>query len=222
MAIQNFDQLNNKAIKWYDKMEIPQAEKKRRSDLAMEFCEIIVMLFALVEGNHKPKNCKEFAEERLRIIANKYVGKNNLAYVNDWSRKEADRIVDVTFKHMDDEQPEDDENSAFEFPELGIRISKDEYWTSQERGLLVGIECATITANFDDLSRALDSGKTRKTWVTEADDKVRKTHEEVHGQELPINEYFLVGNSYMLFPGDMSRDAEEKEICGCRCHCEFF
>lgn len=232
MALQNFDQLNSMSTKWFSKMNVSDAEKKKRVDLSLDYCEIIIMLFMLIEGNHPRESCVDFLEERLRIIAENYIGKDDLAYVNDWSRKEAEKVVDDTLKHINDE-PEykliktDDggtksQEKTFDFEEFDIKIPQSEYWTSDERGLLIGIECASITANFEDLDKAMESGKTRKTWITEADDKVRKTHEAVHGTELAINDYFLVGNSYLLFPGDMSRDAEDKEIINCRCYCEYF
>ena len=222
MALQNFDQLNSMSTKWFSKMEVSEAEKKKRIDLSLDYCEIIIMLFMLIEGNHPRESCVDFAEERLRIIAENYISKDNLAYINDWSHKEAERIVDVTQKHLQEEPESEETPKMFDMPELDIHIPETEYWTSEERGLLIGIECASITANFEDLDKAMDSGKTRKTWITEADDRVRKTHEEVHGTEIPINDYFLVGNSYMLFPGDMSMNAEDKEICSCRCRCEYF
>lgn len=229
MAIQRFDEVNKlykvKAFNWYNKMAIPEDEIKRRVDLALDYCEIMIMLFMLIEENNSPRKCTEFIEERIKVVAERYVGKDNVAYINDFSKKEAKKIVDLTYKHIEEEiedEEEEQDNKFVEIPEFGIRVPEQEYWTSDERGLLVGVECATITANFDDLSRAMDAGKTRKTWVTEADDRVRPTHQEVNGQELPINEYFLVGNSYMLFPGDISRDAEDKEICNCRCYCAYF
>lgn len=221
MALQKFDQLNSMSTKWFSKMNVSEAEKKKRVDLSLDYCEIIIMLFLMINEDKPRDACISFAEERIKIIAEKYIGKENVAYINDWSKKEAEKVVDVTFSHKDDYNPTAPPH-FYEMPELGIRLPDNEYWTSDERGLLIGVECAAITANFDDLSRAIDRGNTRKTWITEADDKVRKTHEEVHGTELPINDYFVVGNSYMLFPGDMSRDAEEKEISNCRCFCTYF
>lgn len=232
MALQNFDKLNNMSTIWFDKMEISDTEKKRRVDLSLDYCEIIIMLFMLIEGNHPKESCVDFVEERLKIIAENYIGKDDLALVNDWSRKEAEKVVDITLRHKDDE-PEyklvrTDEGGTervpktFDMPELEIEIPMDEYWTSEERGLLIGIECASNTANFEELDKAMDSGKTRKVWLTEADDRVRKTHEEVHGHDIPITDYFLVGNSYLLFPGDLSRDPEDSEVVNCRCHLEYY
>lgn len=211
--MQNFDQLNNMSTKWFSKMEIPTEAKKKRVELSLDYCEIIIMLFMMILEEQEKAACIAFAEERLRIIAERYVGKDDVAYINDWSKQEADKIVDRTIRNIEEPHPE----RFFEMPELGIRLPESEYWTSDERALLVGIECATNTSNFADLDSAMDNGKTRKVWMTEGDDRVRKTHEEVQGTEIPINEYFVVGNSYLLFPGDTSMNPEEKEILNCRC-----
>ena len=226
MALQNFDQLNSMSTKWFSKMNVSVAEKKKRVDLSLDYCEIIIMLFMLIEGNHPRESCLEFAEERLRIIAENYIGKDNLAYVNDWSRKEAEKVVDVTFRHKDDEPQREGEDEPKEknikFEEFDTEIPETEYWTSELRALLVGIGCASAIANYHDLWYALERGMTNKVWITEADEKVRETHQEVDHTDIPINELFLVGNSYLMFPGDLNYGAEEKETDGCRCHLEFY
>ncbi len=218
MALQNFDQLNSMSTKWFSKMNVSDAEKKKRVDLSLDYCEIIIMLFMLIEGNHPRESCLDFAEERLRIIAENYIGKDDLAYVNDWSRKEAENVVDVTFRHIDDEPKE----KTIKFEEFDTEIPETEYWTSELRALLVGIGCASAIANYHDLWYALERGMTNKVWITEADEKVRKTHQEVDHTDIPINELFIVGNSYLMFPGDVNYGAEEKEVDGCRCHLEFY
>ena len=226
MALQNFDQLNSMSTKWFSKMEVSEAEKKKRIDLSLDYCEIIIMLFMLIEGNHPRESCVDFAEERLRIIAENYIGKDDLAYVNDWSRKEAEKVVDVTFRHTDDEpqlEGEDEpKEKTIKFEEFDTEIPETEYWTSELRALLVGISCASAIANYHDLWYALERGMTNKVWITEADEKVRETHQEVDHTDIPINELFLVGNSYLMFPGDVNYGAEEKEVDGCRCHLEFY
>lgn len=232
MALQNFDQLNSMSTKWFSKMNVSDAEKKKRVDLSLEYCEIIIMLFMLIEGNHPRESCVDFLEERLRIIAENVIGKSNIAYINDWSRKEAEKVVDDTLKHINDE-PEykliktDDggtksQEKTFNFEEFDIKIPQSEYWTSELRALLVGIGCASAIANYHVLWYALERGMTNKVWITEADEKVRKTHQEVDHTDIPINELFIVGNSYLMFPGDVNYGAEEKEVDGCRCHLEFY
>ena len=69
---------------------------------------------------------------------------------------------------------------------------------------------------YDD---AVSSGKyTEKIWYTEADSKVRDTHRDVDLVKIPIDEYFEVGDSKMLFPMDISGiDINAKEVVNCRC-----
>ena len=103
-------------------------------------------------------------------------------------------------------------------PELDIVVPESEYWTSEERALLIGIELSTTVYNFKELEDAINAGKTKKVWMTMSDDRVRETHDMVHGVDIPINDLFIVGESYMLMPGDTVHGAEMKEIAGCRCH----
>lgn len=233
MALQNFEQLNSMSTKWYDKMNIPQEEKKKRVDLSLMYAEIFDMwLTLIVTAVLSQQNASTWLEERLKVTAENYIGKEDIAYINDWSKKEAEKVTKVTFRNLnksedqepseeEEEETEETEKRTIDFQELDISVPKDEYWTSEERGLLLGIECATITANYEDFLKGTEDGKTRKVWITEADDKVRDTHSEVHGEDIPINDYFLVGNSYMLFPGDISAGAEDKEIINCRCWCIY-
>ncbi len=53
------------------------------------------------------------------------------------------------------------------------------------------------------------------------DKRTRDTHAEVDGTTLPIAEPFMVGDSFMLFPGDTSLDPSPEEIVNCRCHVEY-
>ena len=55
----------------------------------------------------------------------------------------------------------------------------------------------------------------RKTWITRMDDRVRDTHDYIHGVTIPMNERFVTfdGDS-ALAPGGFSR-AENN--AGCRC-----
>ena len=234
MAIQNFDQLNNlRATRWFSIMDIPEKDKKKRVDLAIDYCEIIIMLFLMItEQEAEKEECYAFTEERLKIIAENQIGKENIAYINDWAPLKAKEIVDLTYKkyegELEDEAldkgktetPKTDEEEKPKFKkidEFDVEMPESEYWTSKERALLIGINLATTVANFQELSDAIDRGCTRKVWITEADNKVRPSHDAVHGVDLPINELFLVGNSYMLMPGDTNNGAEEKEIANCRC-----
>lgn len=52
-------------------------------------------------------------------------------------------------------------------------------------------------------------------WNTRHDDKVRSTHVKAQGQHRPVGETFLVGKSWLRFPGDP--DGPPHEVYGCRC-----
>ncbi len=247
MATQNFDQLNNLrsyAETWFSKMEVPDKDKKKRVDLAMDFTEIMLMLFELIMKSQISKDAaKAFLVERTKIIADNYVGKENTAYINDWSRLETEKIVEDTYRMVDEvkkseetkteeptepmEETEVEETTettkpTMHFDEYDVDIPKDEYPTSDFRGMLLGVECATSVANYDDFYQAVEKhGATRKVWISEADGRVRATHDEAHGQERPVAKLFDVGGSELMFPGDITHGADMKEIYNCRCHVEY-
>lgn len=236
-------------------MEVPDKDKKKRVDLAMDFTEIMLMLFELIMESQISKDAaKAFLVERTKIIADNYVGKENMAYINDWSRLETEKIVEDTYRMVDEvkkseetktEEPvetiDEPKASATEplekteveettettkptmhFDEYDVDIPKDEYPTSDFRGMLLGVECATSVANYDDFYQAVEKhGATKKVWISEADGRVRATHDEAHGQERYVAELFEVGGSELMFPGDITHGADMKEVCNCRCHVEY-
>lgn len=242
MARQKFDELNSTykkyAEKWFDKMDITAGDKKRRVQLCLDYCEIIIMLFEMLEDGESRDNLYKFAEERFNIIADNYVGQEDLTYINDWSKQEAERIVDKTLEKYEEvknlspvkyEVVKDENGNTYtikpkeySFEDFGVTVPESEYWTSNIRGLLLGIECAIAVSNYYELYDALEKGKTHKVWRTEGDDRVRATHTEVDGADIPITDLFQVGDSYLLFPGDISNGASEQEVCNCRCTLEFY
>lgn len=235
MALQNFDQLNSMATKWFDKMEVSVDEKKKRVEAALDYCEIMLLLFYMItEQQYEKEECVAFTKERLIIIAENALGTEDIAYINDWADIKAKQIVDSTYEKYENEiedasMEEDNKPPAtyedalnkpkkIRVPELDIVVPESEYWTSEERALLIGIELSTTVYNFKELEDAINAGKTKKVWMTMSDDRVRETHDMVHGVDIPINDLFIVGESYMLMPGDTVHGAEMKEIAGCRCH----
>ena len=231
MAIQNFDQLNNMSTTWYSKMEISDKTKKERVDLSMEFLEIFLMYFALLMDEESTKERQiEWLEPRLNAVASNHIGVDDLAYINDWSKTEAEKIVDVSMKHIEpidiDESTVSfggvEQDRIYHFKEFDVDVPESKYWTSDIRGLLLGIECSSCVSNFYEMYDHLNRGDNRKVWKSQADNKVRPTHEEVDGVDIPITDLFIVGNSTLLFPGDVSNGAEENEVCNCRCWCEYY
>lgn len=54
-----------------------------------------------------------------------------------------------------------------------------------------------------------------KTWTTAGDERVRDDHETADGQQVGINEHFVVGGALLLYPGDVNGPPEQ--IINCRC-----
>ena len=96
------------------------------------------------------------------------------------------------------------------------------YWYSQDRARFNAENEANDVFNYDEYRQAIFDGKTRKEWISMRDAHVRKTHAEVDGEVLPIEEPFLVGTSLMRFPKDASLGASDDELIGCRCSARYF
>lgn len=54
-----------------------------------------------------------------------------------------------------------------------------------------------------------------KQWLATGDNRTRPTHVDADGQEVGLDEYFEVGGSELLYPGDPSGPADE--VIDCRC-----
>lgn len=55
----------------------------------------------------------------------------------------------------------------------------------------------------------------KKIWVAVEDNRTRETHSFVDGTELPMDDYFDVGDDRLLYPGDP--DGSPEETINCRC-----
>lgn len=71
-------------------------------------------------------------------------------------------------------------------------------------------------ANLEVVKEMEDStGPLLKTWVAGTDERVRESHAEADGQQVPLDGTFKVGDSELSFPGDPAGSPEE--IINCRC-----
>lgn len=64
------------------------------------------------------------------------------------------------------------------------------------------------------------SGRTAeptKTWDSVGDSHVREAHLVADGQEVPVNEPFVVDGEQLMFPGDTSLGASTGNVINCRC-----
>lgn len=219
MAIQRFDELNNIVYgKYFDVMDISDEEKKRRIKLSEDFEDIVLFFFAYFDIDYEVNQLYAIVEERIKIIAERYLNTENLVYINEWAKRFAKQVVDETVEKINSPVPDDE---VFNFDEEEIEISKNEYWTSDIRAKFISRGIANQIGNFKEMLDAVNKGYTFKVWNTEKDNRVRQSHRDVDGQTVRIYEAFDVGGYDMLFPTDDSMGAQLTETSNCRCHVTY-
>ena len=192
-----FDELHKLFTRYFEVMEIPKEDKKKRVDLALEFYDIFLYILLLIKTDLKydrleePQGYMESLNYRMQDML------GDLPYEEEYIPQLSKDVIETTFRHLD-----------------------DEYYFSEDRTILISQNEANTVMNSIDYVSAKRSGKTRKTWVTEKDNRVRPWHEEVDELTIPIDEMFQVGNDQMRFPHDYINGSPENLI-NCRCTCFY-
>jgi uncharacterized protein with gpF-like domain len=71
-------------------------------------------------------------------------------------------------------------------------------------------------ANATNMTAAKDTGlPLMKEWVSGGDDRTRDSHRDANGQKVGVDDYFKVGDSLLMYPGDPNGDGED--VINCRC-----
>ena len=194
------DKLNALSFdRYFGEMELSESQKKMRIKEADQFEEMMFFIFELVSimSDYQYIN-KGYLEQELKQrylnIAEKYSGIDD--YVEDYAREFASLTIQVTLENL-----------------------SDDYYTSEERATLIAENEANSNINYFDMKQAIE--ETKKRWKTQRDKKVRETHRRIDGQEIDIEDAFLVGDSLMRFPKDIYYGARLEEIAGCRCVVEY-
>lgn len=194
-----FDELNILPIEeYFESMELSREEKEKRKQLAYAISGIMLFVFSLYG------TMKEFKRISKQFIISQLV----------------ERYSEEVLKHMAVDQYISGYISEFskEVVETTIKHDGEEFFTSNERALLIGENEAMTMAGYSELQRAIKSGYTKKRWITEKDNKVRQTHREVDDLVLPIMTPFVVGNSLMMYAHDgITFNADVSELSNCRC-----
>lgn len=188
---------------YFDEMNLSEEEKNKRKAFSREFLEAMLFIFSLISVmQEKSYIDKKYAIQQMQSkyfeLTKKY-GIESDDYVNDYIYNFSEEIIGITFNHVD-----------------------EEYFLSNERALIISENESNSIFNYNQYSDARINGKTRKRWVTEGDNKVRKTHKQVDLEIIPIEDTFVIGNSLMRFPKDEYYNPEPQEVCGCRCTIEYF
>lgn len=186
---------------YFDAMDLSDEEKKKRISFAEKFEDTMLFIFALYlimrqYGHMNEKYIISQLQSKYSEIASEHMtlDRHMNEYIEDFSQE----TIDMTKRH-----------------------DGEEYFTSRERAILLAENEANASLNYGQYVDALKKGYKKKIWISERDSRVRVTHREVDGVEIPIDRSFLVGDSLMKFPKDTSMGASTTEIAGCRCTVKY-
>ena len=77
-------------------------------------------------------------------------------------------------------------------------------------------------ANLGSITAARQTPRPKlKMWLATPDDRTRDHHAEAHGQEVPLNEPFIVMGEQLDYPGDTDLGASPENIINCRCSMKY-
>lgn len=211
MSVSSYDELNIRPDnrrsepykEYFSKMLISDKEKQERIAFSEQMEEVILYILALIEttiesGETKREYIKtQFYDKYLDVIASYMLIDT---YIKQYANDITKQIIDTTFERLSSED----------------KSITDDYYLSNDRAMFIS-ECeANSILNYRQYSNAVKAGKTKKKWVDVGDKRERKTHLEVGGTTLPIDEPFSVGDSLLQFPKDTSLGASADEIVNCR------
>lgn len=188
---------------YFDEIEeLTEKEREKRKKFAFEMEDIILFIFALFltmkDYNYiNEEYIKSQLQSRYLELVRKY-GVDIDFDVSEYVKKFSQDTVNTTLRNGD-----------------------TLYFVSDDRATLIAENESQNTFNRQDYIDAIKAGRTRKQWVDIRDKKERETHREVGGTIIPIEEYFVVGNSLLLYPHDYSMNPEAKETVNCRCSIRY-
>lgn len=188
--------------KYFEVIDLTDDEKEKRIELAEELKDLMLFIFAListmVENDSIDKSyiVLEINKSYTSILQN-YMDTDE--YLEDYVKQFSDTFMQTTFDGID-----------------------DSWYLSADRAIFIAENESETTWNYDEYRQAIEKGKTRKQWIDIPDGKERKTHREVGGTIIPIEEVFVVGNSLMRYPKDTFFGAEAKETINCRCTIRYY
>lgn len=216
MSVSSYDELNIRPNnrrsepykEYFSKMSISDKEKQERIAFSEQMEEVILYILALIETTIESGESDQeyiqtqFYDKYLDVIASYMLIDT---YIKQYALGVTKQIIDTTFERFSAED----------------RSITDDYYLSNDRAMFIS-ECeANSILNYRQYSKAVKAGKAKKKWIDVGDKRERKTHLEVGGTILPIDEPFSVGDSLLQFPKDTSLGASADEIVNCRCSIQY-
>ena len=216
MSVSSYDELNIRPNnrrsepykEYFSKMSISDKEKQQRIAFSEQMEEVVLYILALIETTIESGESDQeyiqtqFYDKYLDVIASYMLIDT---YIKQYALDVTKQIIDATFERFSAED----------------KSITDDYYLSNDRAMFIS-ECeANSILNYRQYSKAVKAGKTKKKWIDVGDKRERKTHLEVGGTILPIDEPFSVGDSLLQFPKDTSLGASADEIVNCRCSIQY-
>lgn len=211
-SLVSFDELNilhngnysKKSIpykEYFSSMSISKEQKEERIKFSQEFENVLLFAFLFIGT----------------LIENGY--RNHEYVINQISQRYEEFII--SYALINDYLHQYINEFTNNFVETTTKNKDNPYYFSEDRLTYISENEANTVLNYTDFEKAIRAGYKKKIWITEKDKKVRKSHREIEGKEILINDAYLVGNSLMLFPKDTSYGASAEEIVGCRCSIKY-
>lgn len=180
---------------YYAVMNIPEEDKEKRVELAEEIRDVYDWLFNLI------------------LLAMAVGEEIDTEYLTLSVQYRLEDLVNVNVRYVSDHIV----TFARETVEATVEYKEENYYLSPQRSSEIAADEAHTYFNYEELQEAYESGYTNKTWHTRHDKRVRKTHAEVDGKTIPLEELFEVGGSEMMVPKDTEHGADLSEVSNCRC-----
>nr|DAR10158.1 MAG TPA: minor capsid component [Caudoviricetes sp.] len=216
MSVSSYDELNIRPSnhrsepykEYFSKMSISDKEKQERIAFSEQMEEVVLYILALIETTIESGETNreyiqtQFYDKYLDVVLG-YMMIDS--YIKGYVLETSKQIIDATFERFSAED----------------KSITDDYYLSNDRAMFIS-ECeANSVLNYRQYSKAVKAGKTKKKWIDVGDKRERKTHLEVGGTTLPIDEPFSVGDSLLQFPKDTSLGASAEAIVNCRCSIQY-
>ena len=188
--------------KYFGEMNLSEGEKSERIQMAEEleenFIVTMTLLFTMTQANKiNYELIRKQIEDSYLETLRKYmrVDKYLETYVKSFSYD----VIDSTKSHKN-----------------------EPYYYSLDRARFMAENEVNTAINHTRYMEAVNAGKTMKRWESIIDEVTRKDHIEVNGKYIPIGQAFRVGDSWMLFPKDMSMNPNPNQVINCRCSIMYY
>lgn len=130
--------------------------------------------------------------------------------VRDSALRQSQKVLEI-ITQMDKEGASIDKIKKEVRRQIGTRSS----W---KKSLATSVTTSTIEGTRSEILEKLD-GFVTKQWKTMHDEKVRPTHRKANNQVRQTGKPFIVGDSKLMYPGDVT--APIHETANCRCYMEW-